>query len=1187
MIMSPLGKRWGGLAVGVIGLMAGHFAVAKDLALPAMKVPARVAVGRGVGTMVIGKGGVVRLQGRAVAAGRYTTNFIEKATVFDYILPSPVALPKNSHCLVLSYNYPWDNGGSSNLHLCVLVGDGRGGRWAVNTCFGGINGQINPTHGFAYLRSYAWDTSELGRRDAWVMRSLNPKRFNEYTGPRPPLKLLGFRLVVEGGTKWLGGHSVTVQLRNLRSLASNRRPDPYWMLNAERLWKIHIGDRWAQYGNYGWGRRHVRPFLRPCDLGIKPGSYRFTWEILGVGGWQRLASRAGTTRATDVGSRLHLGLPLLACGTYHLHLMLAHGSGRPLEYFLQYVVLRNHRGIVASAGGTAKPLSIQSSDGTNEFSATSPAILTIDSAVPEGVIYWRVVAMDHRVIARGKAPAAKPLALNLSAWRRANTVLWIHAVLKKNGRTLDVLRRVVGFVKPALPPAPAGVPGSKLNILAGQFQRGMGDWSEGSMPIGSDYNKVRPEFRSWLKSAQKTGYNIVELPAPWYEINPIAGVYQFKYLDAIVAMAEKDGLKVMLRINPAEALTPAWVPRQLMESQDGFANGLWSGSNVLLFSPASRAYRRALDQYLTALMAHYRNNPQVLGVTIQDLYADHGLLDEPWLGQYVDYSPAMRRYWIRYLRRKYHNSLAALNAAFGKSYASWEKVNMPRPHIEFDAAGRLKPRTTARWRDWMACKIGAIREFRLGGVWAARRGDPRCYAGLYASSTIRLYWNAIRKAHAEIAYGGMEASYPPTGISSIPGRFEPVGKAARTATDVDMGMTNVLLSAPPGFNGIFNYWVVNWPMATAPAAVQAAEARFRQWFRVVNRVVGAVPVGNAGASGHTGITLVSPWGLLLSMQNVFTARLDDYLRPYVFAAGRDKVRCPEVFTTQLQPGELGHAPYIYLPYCSDLLPEATVARLARYVRRGGRLVMEATSGYWTTFGGSNALLRKLGLSGITVTPYPSPHPKQISRPGRWASVSPIHGVKLAFRIHQWEPPINDQPTPWLQNIARCYLQPYRMEGSLPGTAQVIARYSNGSPAAAMIPVGKGKVLLLVGVVDWLDCPGLAAAIDDWGRSLKVSTVPRANPKVLAKCYRKGKEWFALGRRFIRYNGLGEAGKNKPAITFMIKLAVPAGAERYRVRDLLNRKNLGVYSADALRTTGVSLDLVPGEAFFLEAGPVGR
>ena len=328
--------------------------------------------------------------------------------------------------------------------------------------------------------------------------------------------------------------------------------------------------------------------------------------------------------------------------------------------------------------------------------------------------------------------------------------------------------------------------------------------------------------------------------------------------------------------------------------------------------------------------------------------------------------------------------------------------------------------------------------------------------------------------------------------------------------------------------------------------------------------------------------------LLLNAQHTFIPRAEDWVKPYRCRIGAEKLRVNELNETRLTPGELRRRPYVYLPYCADVLDTVQAQALCDYVQQGGRLILEPTSGFWRVGAEEkNVLGARLGLAECA--------PKaDAAEPGDavTAAVQPgsvLDGVPLAFRVHQFKPPINDQPTPWIQNIPRAYFRRYALTGAPPEGAEVAARYADGTPAAFVVSHGKGKVLFLCGVVDWLACPGLGRRTDDWGCGRPPGAAPAEDPELLTSPLRKGETLYVLGRRFINHADLGALkGGNVPESVKTTKaLAVlfpQAAAGRYRVRECLSEKDLGTLDGPTLRTQGVTLELTPGQGLLLEASP---
>jgi hypothetical protein len=1154
---------------------------AQEIKIPdAQSVKPKVSIGKGSGDMSIASG-TVDLKGQAQAPGVYTVNWNRNSTVLDYYLPSPITLPKDSDRLSMIFKADF----RGRCDLRFLVSDIKGGLWAVGTRMSDGGSRLRKSNGYEYLETYSWDTSEVGRRDPWVMTSLNQK-FNEYTPLTPPLKLVGFRLALEDKEN----RPANVSLRGIRNLNKGAKPDPYWILSPENVWNIREGNPHARYGRFGWAPENPGTYLKAADLRLPSGKYKFSWELLDGNDWKVMASRSGEL-TVDSGSDTSLGLdlPLLLPGSYRLYLFLnKEGKKEKIsEFFMHYVIVRNGLGESWLNGLDSKLLKIKSSNGSNIFKPGEKASVTIEASTPEKItLSYRLESTDGKVLAEKKSDG-KSASIDLEPFKSGNTVLWLKAELKKDGRTIDISRRILGFTAEQAKKT-AETKGSKLDSLNGKLRRAKGDWKEGWTPVATKSEEYLKHFDKWLDEAKEIGYNIVELSAPAYDLNPLPGVYQFHYLDKLVAAAKKRGLKVMLRVHPNQGQVQDWVPRKLMEDQRGFANGLWGGGSIYLYSPAAPEFKKSSTTYLEALGRHYCNDPEVLGVTLEGLFFDHDMIDQPWLGLYVDYSESMRQYFIEYLQKRYDNDLIKLGKAYGKQFNSWEQVEIPKPDFRFDSEGRLEPRSDAVWHDWIACKVQSMREFYLNNIKAFRQGDPGSYVGIYHTSSIDMFLDEVQALNAELTIGAMENMFPPN--LDIPGRFEPHAKVARIGQLVDLGMTNVLMAGDPGKHSIFNYWQPDWELEKVETPIKEAEERLQVWFKVVDQLVGAKSLENNNGK-IAGICVQSYYPMQYSMQHLFKSRFDDYLKPYKFRMKADKIHLDSVDETGLSKALLEKRPYVYLPYCSDVLSPDKVKLLKNYVDNGGRLIVEATSGFWTKDGDRNVCLKSFGLPEIKVKKLKDP--TQLSEEASWTKSSPLKGTKLAFRVNRFVPPTNTQKTPWIHNIAQAYLQPYELSGKVPAGAEVAATFSDGSPAALIFKIGKGQVLLLVGVVDWLECPGLTAMLDDWGQGIKVTAnrPERGFPKLLVQFYRKKDSLFAIGRRFIGHDTIRplKGGKIPESFTAeKLQICFPEQAEKgkmFKVRELLGNKDLGEFSGEKLQKTGVSLDLKPGQGFLLEVDSV--
>ena len=1161
-----------------------------DLGGATATVQSEIGQGEGEFQMVSGE---IHLSGQASRLAPYDDNMEQNSCLLNYLLVTPIPLSPQSKSLSLLVDSPASNTGA-NLQLKVIVLDADKRLWAVGTRLGGSRNSLVTTNGFEPLITYAWNLNELGRLDRWVAAPLDPAAPHDgYQSMKLPLSVAGFQVGVG-----VVGKDFRIGIKDIEENGTGVKPDPYWLLTPQFIWNLRLGKESASYGRFGFGSKGDIPFLSSSDLHLSAGDYQVCWEILGADEWTPFAS--GTQEWNVQGGDTEtIKFPLLAEGSYQLRLSCAKkGTAPPQEFALSYVVVRNGK-------PTAPPLSSTSASAPLSWSSNSPrrnvwssapgASLTIQPSsqfAPNSRLDWKVESSDGSPLKTGSEIDGHAAAIDLSALFHDHEALWITATLFSNGNPVDVSHRVVGLAAPAPAPATGEASGPpKISWFKGEFRRAKGDYNEGGTPVASRASQVDAMIEPWLDEAAQNGYNAVELSASWYDLNPLPGVYQFEYLDRIIAAAEKRGLAITLRVHPRLLLTPSWVPRELMEDEGGFVHGLWSGSSMLLYSPASKIYSSSLDDFLQALAAHYRKDPMLLGVTLESLFFDHDLLDLPWCAQNVDYSETMRHSFIEMLRRKYQGDLAKAAAAHDRPYRSWEEIEIPHPNLQTDGEGRIEPRTDALWRDWVEHKVDTIRDFRLDGARALRRGDPACYVAFYNTNTSPLYLDDIQKENCEVTFGSMESQFPPAD-TGIPGRFEPIAKTAWWPTLADVGMTNILMTGPPGFDSLFNYWQLSWRLDTVNEATRSAELRLKQWFSIIDSVMGAKPLEDA--SSKKGAYLVSQLPLLYSYQHTYTGRTEDVNKPFLYRIGADKVQFEEASPRTLS-SSLQDAAYFYIPYWDDVMDRETLAELHHYVAQGGVLIAEGTSGFWQLDSSNlpptpNALGTMFGLP--PAIPAASNSGSDATEAASWtknmAGLEALRGVPLAFRIHPFSPPIDNQKTPWIQNIPGAYLHPYRFASDLPANAMVVATFVDGSPAAVVVPYGKGKVLFFCGTLDWIGCPGLSSSLEAWATGGSVPTGPVEDPKLITRAFHKGSSYLLVGRRFIGQPALTAIMWNTstPPVSLAENMEIhfpelPAD-HHYQIRELLSQKSLGTLSGDQLSSSGITLSLQPGEGFVLEA-----
>lgn len=192
------------------------------------------------------------------------------------------------------------------------------------------------------------------------------------------------------------------------------------------------------------------------------------------------------------------------------------------------------------------------------------------------------------------------------------------------------------------------------------------------------YRPPFPESRYWrddLARMRDAGLNALQLWAVWGWIESEPGVFNFDNYDALVAEAEKRGLKVVLSC--IAEIHPFWIHRLVPKSNlvDHLGREVPSVGrrevNVGL-TPGGcfdhPGVRERMGAFIEALGKQYGTTPHLAG---WDAWNEtRWTVHAPGHTCYCEHTLARFREWLR----EKHGDLRALSAAWKRRYASWEDV---------------------------------------------------------------------------------------------------------------------------------------------------------------------------------------------------------------------------------------------------------------------------------------------------------------------------------------------------------------------------------------------------------------------------------------------------------------------------------------------------------------------------------
>src|SRR5512135_85645 len=221
------------------------------------------------------------------------------------------------------------------------------------------------------------------------------------------------------------------------------------------------------------------------------------------------------------------------------------------------------------------------------------------------------------------------------------------------------------------------------------------------IPFGSQYYRApspsKSEWEKDLATMASLGLNTVKFWVQWRWNAPAEGEYSFDDIDALMDLAQRNRLRVML--NTIVDVAPAWVFRKYPDASMVTLDGRRIGPQVqphrqigglgVCFNHA--AVMEHLFDFLRMTIRRYREHPalEMWNVASEPeltssmaelrLYADNA----KGMGDMLCYCDHCRTAFAEWLKEKYR-TIEALNRCWNRNYRSFAEVEVPTTRNSFN-----------------------------------------------------------------------------------------------------------------------------------------------------------------------------------------------------------------------------------------------------------------------------------------------------------------------------------------------------------------------------------------------------------------------------------------------------------------------------------------------------------------------
>lgn len=178
------------------------------------------------------------------------------------------------------------------------------------------------------------------------------------------------------------------------------------------------------------------------------------------------------------------------------------------------------------------------------------------------------------------------------------------------------------------------------------------EWNGGKFYYGTYYYPDHWPESMWENDAamiQAAGLNVIKTgEGAWVTMEPAEGQFNFGWLDKAVALFARHGIKVILG-TPSYS-PPAWLYAKYPDVAAVDENGVRYRFGSRQNANASNAhYREAVKRIVTAMAGRYKDNPNVLGFSIDNE-----------IGNPYSYDADTLAAFHTWLKNKYHSTQPCL-----------------------------------------------------------------------------------------------------------------------------------------------------------------------------------------------------------------------------------------------------------------------------------------------------------------------------------------------------------------------------------------------------------------------------------------------------------------------------------------------------------------------------------------------